>query len=49
MFHVECVRRGVSPLVMVTVVIGVRRRGSVRDDSAVGTMRVRRRRGDIIE
>ena len=35
---VQCVRRGVSPLVMVAVVIGGRCRGSIGYDGAVGAV-----------
>lgn len=38
MFDVQRVRRRVSPLVMVTVVIGGRRRGSIGYDGAVGSV-----------
>lgn len=48
-FHVECVRRGVSPLVMVTMVIGGCCRGSSRDDGAVGAVRVRGRARDVFQ
>ena len=48
--HVEGVGGGVSPLVMVAVVIGGRRRGAgVRDDGAVGAVRVRWRAGNVVQ
>ena len=38
-----------SPLVMVTVVIGGSCHGSIGDDGAVGAVRVRGRAGDVVQ